>query len=355
MSDYYSILGVQKTASDDEIKKAYLKLARKYHPDANPDSKDKASESFKECAKAYEILGDKKKRAEYDRYGSVDDSPIPQRDPFADFFSNMFNNMHTGSDPGEHIITQVYITLDQVEAGCDVQVSYMRKGVCATCDGKGGEQGTCRRCNGQGVETIHGGQGIHQRGCPDCRGTGRFLGKKCSGCNGCGYDEPYQEDVTVAIPPSIEHKAQMMFKGLGNPGRQGGRVGHLYVTINVIDHPVYTRMSNGNLIAKVPVTYTQLVAGDTVEIPGLNGKKIEFRIPPATQPGTRIRMSKQGLPTNHTQGSHPEPLNPGDMYVELKLEIPTKLNPEMIEFVEKMAKYDMDFDYYPIRKKFFSK
>lgn len=351
MNDLYEVLGLTKSATEDEIKKAYLTLARKYHPDVNKESN--AAEKFKECAEAYEILSDKSKRANYDQFGRGPQQ-FHQADPYADWLSSIFKRRNQETDPGEHIITPVFISLDQVELGCNIQVVYMRKNVCSTCNGEGGAINVCKRCGGAGVETIfnEGGRHVISRTCPDCRGNGHKIAKECSVCKGSGYDEPYEEKIVVGIPPSMEHDREIVFKGLGNPGRKGGRVGHLFVKVKIAEHALYKRLQQGNLLVLVPVTYTQLVFGDTMEIPGLNGKKITFRIPPETQPGTRIKLKKQGLPTAYTQDSEQNPLHFGDIYIELRLEIPTNLSPEMIESIEKLTKYDVDLESYPKRKKF---
>lgn len=347
-NNLYKVLGLKDNATDDEIKKAYLKLARKYHPDANKDQK--AAEKFKEIAEAYETLSDKSKRANYDHLNSSDfNNPFSFNNMWSFFKENAQNN-----DLGEHIITTILVSLDQVETGCDIQVNYNRKNVCPTCSGLGGEVIHCKRCNGSGVETFYGESYRHvvNRTCPDCKGNGSLADSKCSDCDGAGYDAPYEEQVTVAIPPSVEQDTQMMFKGFGNPARRSGKTGHLYVKVKVADHHLYKRLPNGDLLIAVPVTFTQLVFGDTMDIPGLNGKTITFRIPPETQPGSKIKLKKQGLPTSYTQDSEVKPLNPGDLYVELKMEIPVNRSPEMVEAIEKLTKFDVNLESYPKRKSF---
>ena len=184
-------------------------------------------------------------------------------------------------------------------------------------------------------------------------GNRKTVSEKCKGCNGTGWDDDYIHNVVVAIPPGVETGNQMKFNALGNPGRNGGRPGHLVITIHVKPHYLFSRISKGDLGIKYPVSFSQLVFGDKVEIPNIQGENLTVRIPAGTQPGAKMRLSKQGLPTKHSVGEHLQPLDPGDLYVEMKLEIPnTDLDPDFVRIVCELEEFDKNEKYYPNRHKF---
>lgn len=346
--NYYEILGLTKTATPDDIAKAYRTLAIKYHPDKNPDNPE-AVEKFKKAAEAYEILSDAKKRAQYDQYGTAE--PTRNRAPqdFEDFFAKFFRENAAASSGanGDHIAVEVNVSLEEVATGCEKEVRYKKSHVCKECNGNGGIVGPCDKCNSQGWIIINGANMRVRRPCDACNGMGTIVTDECKSCHGDGTTASAEESVNVVVPPGIETGMQMVFKAHGQPGLHGGRPGHLYVTINVQKHPFFER-KRADLHCKIPMAFSQLVLGDEIEVPGLGGKKLVLKIPMSTPPGKRFRLAKQGLPTYSMRGAGPV----GDLFVEVQLELPKKMTDEYIEMVEKMVRFDQQMENFPERQQF---
>jgi len=355
--NYYEILGISKTATEEEIKKAYRTLAKQYHPDRNPGDKD-AEEKFKKVQEAYDTLSDATKKRDYDYMGQgtdeLDDTYSMYRGPFDtydEYFQNIFGNMPTEGEHGDHIIIQVKTDLEGVLKGSKLDIEFSRKDLCEDCCGRGGTLDKCRQCNGSGWYIIRGKNATVKRGCPTCNGSGKSISNQCKDCNGSGFGPPKTDRLVSVIPPGVTSGKQFAFKGRGNPGRNGGRPGNVFVMVTVEDHELFKRGPDGSLHCEVPVTYTQLVLGDEIEIPTLDHKKLGFRIPPGTQSGAKFRLQKQGLPKRLISDEDVKPNDLGDMFVEIKLETPVNLKQEQIEIMEKLAKYD-ESGHYPLKKEY---
>ena len=332
--DYYDVLGVAKNASDDELKKAYRKLAMKYHPDRNPDSKE-AEEKFKEAKEAYEVLGDEQKRAAYDRYGHAGVDPNAagmgggMGGGFADAFGDIFGEIFGGGGGRRGGGPQVYrgadlkyaleITLEQAAAGFDTEIRVPSWENCDTCHGSGAKPGTspktCPTCNGQG--TVHMRQGFFsiQQTCPNCHGTGKIIPEPCPSCNGAGRIKR-QKTLEVKIPAGINEGMRIRSSGNGEPGPNGGPPGDLYIEIRVKQHDIFER-DGDDLHCTVPVPMTLAALGGSIEVPTLGGK-VEIELPEGTQHGKTFRLRGKGI--KGIRSSYP-----GDLYAHITLETPIKL------------------------------
>jgi molecular chaperone DnaJ len=332
--DLYATLEVKRDDSQDEIKKAYRKLALKYHPDKNPGDKE-AEAKFKEIAKAYEILGDPEKRKQYDTYGEADK---PHHPFFHDIFNpfNPFGQRPRRAKPGDHIVCHIGINLEAVLKGCEVDLQFKRACICDACKGKGGETGQCKSCNGAGQRiTVMTANIRSSETCRDCMGSGEGVIDPCKDCKGTGYSKYDDVSVTIHVPPGIENGMDMTYRGMGNPGRCGAPAGHLIVQVTVKKHEFFERGPNGDLHCIVPVTYTQLVLGDEIELYNLEKIPVKFKMPAGTQSGTKFRLQKKGLPRKIKADQTPDEL--GDLTVEVKVEIPTKLNDNHRIILEQLA------------------
>lgn len=332
MRDPYEVLGVARSAGQDEIKSAYRKLARRYHPDVNPNDPE-AEEKFKEVSVSYEILSDPEKRARFDQYGTADDVGGPG-DFFAgatginDLFDMFFGGAGQGrrSGPardGEDARADVTIQLKEVLQGVKRDVTYRRLTTCDACRGTGGENGappqTCGTCRGQGavaqVRNTFIGQVRTSTTCPTCNGNGYVVPNPCSKCRGRGT-RPEEATVALNIPPGVESGATMHVPGQGSEGTNGGRPGDLYVVIHVADEGRFRRQGP-HLGTTADVTYAQAVLGDTLTIEGVD-ESVQVEIPAGTQPGATITVRGAGLPPLHGGRR-------GDLVVQVTLKVPTKL------------------------------
>jgi molecular chaperone DnaJ len=343
--NYYETLGVPKDASKEDIKKAYRQLALKFHPDKNPGDKE-AETKFKKVSEAFEVLQDDVKRANYDRYGSVD-TPPPHapggfRDPFHDFFGSFFGDRQERHLNGEDILVNVTLTLEQVLNGTEAEVSYQRREACDPCKGTGGEYSTCSTCLGRGWEVVVGPHVQVRKSCGTCQGAGRTLLHVCKSCHGAGRSEERPTSVLIAIPKGIEDGERIAFRGKGNASKSGGSTGSLVVLVRIKPHPIFKR--NGlNLMCQVPVTYPQLVLGDEIDTLTLTGTKVSFQVPAGSSPNQRFRIQERGLSRDSYTG---------DLYVEVKLEIPTQLSAEHLEVVERLNRFNEDWSSFPQRREF---
>jgi molecular chaperone DnaJ len=349
MKNPYEVIGVEKTATSEEIQKAYRKLAMKYHPDRNPGD-DEAVEKFKEVQEAYEILNDEQKKAYYDRMGEAPrrTGTPPPPPSYDDFLRNFFNGQQQGRQNGSNVMREILIDLEDVLTGKEIEIPHTSKATCGACEGVGGDKLVCHECNGSGWLRMQHSQRAQnmfvQQSCPTCLGKGYKVGPPCEKCNGKGLTEEATNVLKLVVPPGIPDGGQMIFKGCGNPGKNGGRAGHMIVSIAVRDHSLYKRLDDGNLLIKVPVSFPQLVLGDEIEIPTLDKKVVNFRIPPKSTAGRKMRIAGQGLPKHH------ETTERGDILAELMLEVPNGANEELVGLVEKLTKFDADGDIYPRKK-----
>ncbi len=342
----YEALGVDKKASDDEIKKAYRKLARQYHPDKNPGDAS-AEGRFKEVQEAYSILSDAKKRREYDQGGGVFGSGF---DPGAfrtgaggfgggigDILSDLFGPAGRGGaagprpERGRDLETDVHISFDQAMEGAQVPVSLTLSAPCPTCQGTGARPGTtpqvCSRCQGRGVEAESQGLFSISQPCQKCGGTGTEITDPCPACQGAGHTRQVKR-YRVNIPAGVKDGSRVRLAGKGEGGRRGGPAGDLYVVTRVADSALFKRRGD-NLEVEVPVTIPEAIRGATIEVPTLNGSK-RIRVAPGTQHGTVQRLRGEGPPRLGGRGR-------GDIHYRLTIDVPRSLSREQREVVDELA------------------
>jgi molecular chaperone DnaJ len=310
--DYYEVLGVDKSAGPDDIKRAYRRLAIKYHPDKNPGDKG-AEAKFKECAEAYEVLSDPDKRSRYDQFGhaglqgagvhdfsrmNVEDmlGALNLEDLFGDFFGfsgRSRRSARTGPHRGYDLETVVQLTLNEVAVGTEKSIEFTRQDICEDCSGSGSAKGSrpskCSTCGGSGQVAQAGLGGFFQMvsTCPACRGSGTVITNPCKKCRGSGR-VPKKRLVTVKIPAGVHESQSVRIGGEGEPGFNGGPRGDLYCYVKIKEHPFLERQG-ANLIATVPVSFTQAALGGLIQVPSLNGPK-ELKIPAGTQSGDVFRI-----------------------------------------------------------------
>jgi len=348
--DYYEVLGVARSASVVEIKKAYKKLARENHPDRNPGD-DEAVTRFKEAAEAYKVLSDEDLRSRYDRFGhdgvrnagrsgggfhDVGDIFEQFSDIFEGFGFNVGGGRRGGRGPrrGAHLRTSVTITLQEAAVGIEKEIEVTRSRSCETCNGSGAAPGTkpeeCDYCGGAGQVVQAQGFFRVQTTCPACRGAGLMVREKCETCRGSGREQEQLTEV-VKIPAGIDDGMQLCLRGEGDAGEGGGPRGDLYVDVRVQPHPLFEREGK-HLLCRVPITYTQAVLGASVQVPLVHGTE-EFEVPPGTQPGEVFKLRAKGMPDPHG-GRH------GDLHVEIQLEVPKKLEPDHEKLLRKLAEHE---------------
>jgi molecular chaperone DnaJ len=349
-ADYYQVLGVEKKASPEEIKRAYRRMAIKYHPDKNPGNKE-AEAKFKECAEAYEVLSDPQKRKQYDQYGheglrgagmhdfsrmNVED--IVSMFGFEDFFGSVFGGgggrrggRRGGPVRGYDLETSVELTLDEVAHGTEKTIEFTRQDRCPVCNGNGAAPGTqptrCPLCGGSGQVAKGGGFFQMVSTCPQCHGTGQIVAKPCPNCGGSGR-VPKKRTVTIKIPPGVHEGQGIRVAGEGEPGRDGGPSGDLYCYVRVRPHEFLERDGN-NLIAVVPISFTQAALGATIDVPSLDGPR-QLKVPAGTQYGSVFRIRGQGLPDVRTGRT-------GDELVQVAIETPANLNDRQEELLREFA------------------
>ena len=341
MKDPYSVLGVGREASNDEIQKAYRNLARQWHPDMHRDeeAKKSAQEKFKEVSAAYEMIGSPEKRAKFDRFGAAQSgtaNPFSgQWKPFGSFMDDFFNSFGRRQQArGEHIVVEKEITLDQVLNGGEIEVNFKRHDLCAECGGVGGELLQCPECQGTGARVIHGLNMTVRAGCNRCGGSGKILGSACQHCTE-GRTGPNECTTKFVIPKGVENGMRFVYSGKGEPC-PNGQPGNLYVVVQVKPHDVFKRISQGGIVYRAPVSYTQLVLGCEIEVPTLEGTAT-VKVPAGTQDYKKFRLRELGLPVFQNQGNI---YKRGDQIVELRLEIPTQLNDEYRKLIEGLAEFE---------------
>ena len=346
--NYYSVLDVPKTASQEEIKKAYRRLARQYHPDVNhePD----AEEHFKEINEAYEVLSDPQKRAMFDRFGTVSPNGMGGmggfggfRDPF-DIFAEVFGNLggfgfgtqgRAGPRRGQDLRTSVTITFEEAAAGVTKEVQVQRLETCQTCGGSGAEPGTqperCPECGGKGqvrhVQRTFLGSFVNITTCPTCNGSGRIVRTPCHACNGTGKSRA-QRNLSFHIPAGIEDGMSIRLSGEGEPGEHSGLTGNLYVGVRVKPHPYFKRRDD-DVLMELRINVAQATLGATVTVPTLDGDR-QLTIPAGTQPSTVRRLRGLGIPRLRGNGR-------GDQLVIIQVAIPTQLTSEQRELVQTLS------------------
>jgi molecular chaperone DnaJ len=329
--DLYDVLGVTKKASADEIKKAYRKLARQYHPDRNPDD-PKAEERFKEVQEAYDTLSDPEKRKQYDAGGvfagfgrGAGGGPGFASD-LGDIFSSFFGRGRGGAPPpvrGRDLETDVHLSFQQAMEGAQVPVIVTKGAACTTCGGTGAAPGTspivCPRCGGRGVDSQSQGLFSISQPCPQCGGQGQIIETPCETCGGSGLTAQ-RKRYRVNIPAGVRDGSRIRLAGKGEDGPRGGQPGDLYVTTRVAPSPVFKHRKDGNLEVTVPITIAEAIQGATVEVPTLRGTK-RIRVPAGTEHGTVQRLRGEGPAKPGGRGR-------GDIHYRLEIEIPRDLTRE---------------------------
>lgn len=363
--DYYEVLGIGKSASQDEIKKAYRRLALKYHPDKNPDNKE-AEDKFKECSEAYEVLSNEDKRRTYDQFGhdglrgsgmhdfsrmNADDISSIFGDIFGDFFGfggGGRSSRRKGPQRGLDLETTVELTLQEVAKGTEKKIEFTRQDECDSCNGtgcaKGSQPSTCSTCGGSGQVARGGGFFQMVSTCPACGGTGKVITNPCKKCKGTGRI-PKKRTITVKIPAGVHEGQGIRVAGEGEPGKLGGPRGDLYCYVRLQAHPFLMR-DNSNLIAVVPISFTQATLGGSIEVPSLEGTR-QLKIPAGTQYGDVFRIKGQGLPDLRTGRI-------GDQLVRVTIEIPKRLSGEQEDLLRKFSDIENE-DILPERTNFFEK
>ena len=370
--DYYEVLGIQKGATEDEIKKAYKKLARKYHPDMNPGDKE-AEEKFKEVNEANEVLSDPEKKARYDQFGFAGVDPNygagagggaygggfdfgDLGDIFGSFFGGGFGGGQrrnpNAPQRGESIRASVSVSFTEAAFGCEKSVTLERSEQCPTCKGNGCAPGTtpeiCPDCHGTGtVQTRRQtpmGVFASNGPCRKCGGTGRLIHQPCSDCRGTGAVRK-RKTIKINIPAGIDHGQTISLRGQGNAGKNGGPAGDLLITVMVQPHELFHR-DGVDVFCEAPITFAQAVLGAELEIPTIDGK-VKYSIPEGTQTGTVFRLKGKGIPVLNGRGR-------GDQYVTVTIETPRNLNKEQKEALRRFSE-TLGESNYEKRKSFFKK
>lgn len=347
--DYYEVLGVSRTATDDELKRAYRKLAKQYHPDTNPGDKS-AEAKFKEASEAYAILSDPDKRRQYDQFGHAafeggaggaggfDFSSFDMGDIFGDIFGDLFGGRsrraNNGPMQGANLRTSVRITFEEAVFGTEKELDLNLKDDCGSCRGTGAKPGTspetCHKCGGKG-QVIYTQQSLfgmirNVQTCPDCRGSGKIIKEKCSDCYGSGYVTG-RKKIKVIIPAGIDNGQSVRIRGKGEPGINGGPRGDLLVDIDVSRHPIFQRRDY-DIYSTAPISFATAVLGGDVRISTVDGDVI-YTVKPGTQTDTKVRLREKGVPTLRNKNIR------GDHYVTLVVQVPTNLTSEQKELLRK--------------------
>ncbi len=350
--DYYEVLGVDKSADESTIKKAYRQLAKKYHPDMNPGDKE-AEAKFKEVNEAYDVLSDPDKKAKYDQYGHAAFDPsmgggsgfggfgdfggFDINDIFSSFFGGAAGGSTRRNGPirGDDITVRLTISFEESVFGCKKEIQYSKVQKCAECSGSGAEKGstpkTCPTCGGSGQVRVQQrtpfGIMQTQKTCEECRGTGKIIEHKCSACRGSGFTR-VQKKLEVNIPAGIDDGQQLSLRYQGSDGMNGGNAGDLNIIISVRPHSVFER-DGDDLYCEVPITYAEATLGAEIEIPTLEGS-IKYNIPEGTQTGTVFTLRNKGVTRVNSKIR-------GNLYITVVVEVPKNLTSEQKNLLEKFA------------------
>lgn len=344
--DYYEVLSVSREAGAEEIKRAYRKMAMKYHPDVckDPDAADR----IKEVNTAYEVLSDEAKRARYDRYGHEGLNPAAGGFPggfggdstFVDIFETLFNQSMGGSRPrhggvvrGDDLREDIVLTLEEVVLGTEKNIKFQRMETCDTCQGNGAKPGTdasvCPQCQGEGqvrfIQETMLGRLTGRQTCPRCRGNGRVIASPCESCRGAGRIRKTRER-SVKLPPGLISK--FVLRGEGDAGERGGPAGDLYLVLHLKEHDVF-EVHNNDLSCEVNISFATAALGGVIQVPIINGAE-DLKVPEGTQSGQTFTLRGKGIPDTHGRGK-------GDLHVILNVEVPTKLTSEQRDLLKQFA------------------
>lgn len=381
--DYYEVLGVDKNATDDELKKAYRKMAKKYHPDANPDNKKEAEAKFKEVNEAYETLSDPQKRKMYDQFGPDGPQGFGGGGPFGgqngyysysssgfdgfgdfgdlgDIFSSFFgggfggrstSRRTTGPRKGADLTTNITISFEESFLGVEKEIPITRNETCTLCKGTGAKAGTsvtkCGICNGTGqvtqIQNTILGQMQTTRTCSNCHGTGEVIKEPCDVCRGKGTVRK-QPKIKIKIPQGIDNGQTVVLRSEGDPGEKGGPNGDLFITVKIKKHDIYTRNGN-NVVCEIPITMTQATLGADLKIPMVDGSQETYKIPEGTQTGTKFVIKNKGFKSINSSS------NMGDFVFNVNVQTPKKLSKEQRDLFVQLARTMNEQP--PIKKKSF--
>jgi len=347
--DYYEVLGVSKGADEKELKSAYRKIAKKYHPDLNKDDPE-AEQKFKEANEAYEVLGNSEKRQRYDRFGhqgvngqagGFGGGGFEGFDGFGDIFGDIFDMFGGGSSrrngprKGADIKKRVDISFKEAAFGTEKEINFRRQDDCSTCSGTGAKPGTnkttCSKCHGTGQINVRQntplGAMMTKRTCDQCRGAGQIIESPCEKCHGSGVENKSKK-INLKIPAGVDTGSIIPLRGEGEPGTNGGPRGDLYIYINIIPHEVFKRDGNDVYIV-MPISFVQAALGDEIEVPTLEGK-VKYKIAEGTQTGTVFRFRNKGIVSLSGYGK-------GDQFVTVEVQVPKQLNEKQKEALRKYA------------------
>ena len=364
--DYYELLSIQRTASADEIKKAYRKKAKELHPDRNSDN-PKAEEQFKEVNEAHEILKDAEKRAAYDRFGHAafegggprgghpggqGDFASAFSDVFDDLFGDFMGGQRGGGRPratrGSDLRYNLRVSLEEAFSGIQKTISVPTSVACSECSGTGAESGaepvTCPTCSGMGKVRAQQGFFTVERTCPTCQGAGQMINNPCKACGGAGRTEK-ERSLSVNIPVGVETGTRIRLAGEGEAGLRGGPAGDLYIFIEVNEHALFQR-DGVNLYCQVPVSIGNAALGGDIEVPTIDGGRSRVKVPAGSQSGRQMRLRSKGMPALRGNGT-------GDMFIELAVETPVNLTTRQKEIMREFE--DVAADNNPVGSSFFSK
>ncbi|MFD2637487.1 molecular chaperone DnaJ [Piscibacillus salipiscarius] len=351
--DYYEVLGVSKDASKDEIKKAYRKLARKYHPDVSQE--ENAADKFKEVKEAYEVLSNAQKRQQYDQFGHAGTQQGAGQGGFGGFedfgdFGDIFDMFFGGGgrrsrDPnaprqGQDLQYTMEIDFEEAIFGKETTIEIPKEETCDTCDGSGAKPGTsvhtCQHCNGTGQLNVEQntpfGRVVNRRVCHHCQGSGKQVEEKCNTCGGDGKVKT-RKKIDIRIPAGVDDGQQIRVTRQGGPGVNGGPSGDLYVVIRVRRHEFFER-DGDDILCEMPITFTQAALGDEIEVPTVHGR-VKLKVPAGTQTGTHFRLKGKGAPNVHGHGQ-------GDQHILVKVIVPKKLNDKQKELLREFHELSGD-------------
>ncbi len=364
--DFYQVLGVDRNASGDDIKKAYRKMAMKYHPDRNPGNKE-AEQVFKKAAEAYGVLSDPDKKRRYDQYGvdglrGTESSGYSTFEDIFDAFGDIFGGGSIFEDffgggrgrgkagrRGASLKCDMEIDFKEVAAGVEKKIELTRREVCDTCRGTGAREGTspvtCPYCKGRGEVQQSQGFFTLRTPCPKCRGNGKIIESPCSKCGGTGR-YPKKSIISIQIPAGVEDGTRLRLSGQGEPGEDGAAPGDLYCDIHVTAHPIFKRHGN-DVLCEVPITFSQAALGCTIDVPTLTGSVIQVKIPKGIQNNEIVPIRGEGFPNVHGYGK-------GNLLVQVIAEVPTKMTSRQEELLREFAELEKK-NVSPRQKKFFDK